>query len=180
MRNLRRRDHGSERTAVADTFGHRDDVGNHALCFETPEVRARPAKARLHFVRDANATGGADVLVSVLEITLRKLHEPTDALNGFSDERRDLARRGVINHLFHVVCVFQSGVRIVIAERAAILVGCERVMHAKAVRHIVLPRAVRRDRHARCVAAMIRVAQRYHVVIAGVSAGHEQRKVVCL
>ena len=63
---MRRGDHRGERAAVADALGHRDDVGNHALRFEAPEMRARAAKAGLHFVGDAHAAGRADVFVDVL------------------------------------------------------------------------------------------------------------------
>ena len=53
-------------------------------------------------------------------------------------------------------------------------------MHAEAVRHIEFPGAVRRERHAGRVAAVIGVAQRDHVVVAGVSPRHEQREIVRL
>ena len=101
-------------------FRHRDDVGNHALRFKAPEMRAGAAEAGLHFVGDAHAAGGADVFVSVLEIAVRKYHEAADALDGFGDEAGDLARRGEVDHLLHVVRVFLAGVRIVVAERSAI------------------------------------------------------------
>ena len=53
-------------------------------------------------------------------------------------------------------------------------------MHAEAVRHIEFPGAMRRQAHAGGVAAVIGVAQRDHVVVAGVSARHEQREIVRL
>ena len=75
-RDLRRGDDRGERTAVADAFRHRDDVGNDALRFEAPVMRARAAEAGLHFIRDANAAGRAHVFVSVLEITVRENDAP--------------------------------------------------------------------------------------------------------
>ena len=68
--DLRRGHNRGERAAVADAFGHGDDVGNDALRFESPEMRAGAAEAGLHFVGDANAARGADMFVSVLEIAV--------------------------------------------------------------------------------------------------------------
>ena len=52
-RYLRRGDDRTDRAAVPDPFGHRYNVGNHALGLEAPIMRARPAKTALHFVGDA-------------------------------------------------------------------------------------------------------------------------------
>ena len=51
-------------------------------------------------------------------------------------------------------------------------------MNAEAVRHIEFPRAVRGQPHAGRIAAVVGIAQRDHVVIAGVSARHQQREIV--
>ena len=81
LRDLRRGDDGGERRAVADALGHGDDVGNHALRFEAPVVRARAAEAGLHFIGDAHAAGGAHVLVGVLQIAVGENDEAADALD---------------------------------------------------------------------------------------------------
>ena len=70
--DLRRGHDRGERAAVADAFRHGDDVGNDALRFETPVMRAGAAEAGLHFIRDADAAGGAHVLVGVLESNRRE------------------------------------------------------------------------------------------------------------
>ena len=70
----------------------RDDVGNHALRFEAPVMRAGAAEAGLHFVRDADAARGAHVFVGVLEIAVGKNDAAADALDRFRDEARDLSR----------------------------------------------------------------------------------------
>ena len=51
--DLARRHHGAEREAVPDRLAEHHDVRHDALSLEAPEVRAQPAEARLHLVRDA-------------------------------------------------------------------------------------------------------------------------------
>ena len=92
-RDLRRRHDRRQRTAVADALGHGDDVGNDALRFKSPIMRARAAEARLHFVRDAHAAGGADVFVGMFQIAVGKDDAAADALDGFGDEAGHAARR---------------------------------------------------------------------------------------
>jgi hypothetical protein len=58
-----------ERKSVADWFSEYDDIGNDALRFESPKVRAKAAEADLHFVRNAYSACGANVFVSFNEIS---------------------------------------------------------------------------------------------------------------
>ena len=50
---------GGEGAAVADAFGHGDDVGNDALELEGPEAPTHAAEADLDLVGNADPTGGA-------------------------------------------------------------------------------------------------------------------------
>jgi hypothetical protein len=50
-------DDGGEGEAVADGFGHDDDVGDDAVVLEAPEIRAGAAEAGLNFIGDADAAG---------------------------------------------------------------------------------------------------------------------------
>ena len=110
--DLRRRDDGRQRGPVADALGQRDDVRNDAMRLEAPEVRAGPTKARLDFVGDAHATGGAHVGISVLQVTGGKFDKAAHALNRFRDERGDFARRGVVDEVLDVGGVLLPGVGI--------------------------------------------------------------------
>ncbi len=143
-------------------------------------MRARAAKSGLHLVGDAHAAGAAHVFVGVAQVALGKLDEAAYALDGLCDERGDLARRREVDELLHVVGVFFAGGGIVIAPRAAIGVGRERVVDAEAVRDVELPRAVRGEAHGGGVAAMVGVAQGDDVVVARVGARHEEGEVVGL
>src|SRR5262249_43907969 len=88
--NQRSGDHGGQGATVANALGHRDDVGDHALGLEAPEVAAHAAEAGLNLIGNADAARPTNVLINVLEITVREHHDATDALDGFSDERRHL------------------------------------------------------------------------------------------
>src|SRR5215813_14125698 len=52
------------------------------------------------------------------------------------------------------------------------------MMHTEAMRDIELPGAMRSESHAGSVAAVVRISQRNQIVVAGVSARHEQREIV--
>src|ERR1041385_4645715 len=128
--------HRAERAPVADSLGHRDDVGDDALRFKTPEMGSRPAEASLDFIRNADAASGADVLIDMFQITIGKHHHAADTLDGFGNKTRYLSRRSEVNQLLHIRGVFFSSVGIISTVRSAIRVGCEGVMETEAVRHI--------------------------------------------
>ena len=46
--NSRGGDHSGQGIAVADALGHGDDVGHHAMAFETPEMLPSTTKSCLH------------------------------------------------------------------------------------------------------------------------------------
>ena len=111
--DLRRGDYRRQRTPVADALRHRHDIGNDTLRFESPKMAAGPAKTGLDFVRYADATGSADVLVNLLEIAVRKDNASANALNRFGDEARDPAGGGEVDELLDVRGEFPSRFRIV-------------------------------------------------------------------
>ena len=76
--------------------------------------------------------------------------------------------------------ITQSAPPAVVAKRAAVRVGVERVAHAKAVRHRLLPRVLPAEPHRVAAEPVVRVAQRDDVVVARVRAREHQRHVVRL
>ena len=60
--DLRRRHQSGDRVAVAHRFAEGDDVGRNALTLMRPEMAARTAEARLHFVADQKAARRPDRL----------------------------------------------------------------------------------------------------------------------
>ena len=178
--NLRRRHHRRQWAAIADAFGHRHDIGNCTLRFKAPEMRAGAPKPGLHFVGDADAARRPHVLIDVLEIAVRENYHAAYALNGLSNKAGHLPGRREVDELLDVRGVLSAGLGIIVAVRPAVRVGHRGVMHAETVGHIELPRAMGRQAHAGGVAAVIGVAQRDDIVIAGVGAGHQQRQIVGL
>ncbi len=75
-----------QRVAVADGFAHSDDVGNDALGFKSPEMRAGSAKSRLHLIRNADASRRPDQPVRGLEIPGRQHDLPAAADHRFAEE----------------------------------------------------------------------------------------------
>ncbi len=97
-----------ERECISDRFAEHHDVGDNALRLEAPEVRAETAEADLHFVGDADAACGADVLVGFREISGRKNNLAGDAGQRFGDVRCDAAalRVSILQSLGDVLRVF--------------------------------------------------------------------------
>jgi hypothetical protein len=79
--DLWRGNNGTERSAVANSFGHRHDVGHHILSLKSPVVCTRAPESCLHFIGDTHAAGRAHILISVLQVILREHHASADALN---------------------------------------------------------------------------------------------------
>src|SRR5438552_329127 len=177
--NLWRSDDGAERAAVPDSFRHRDDVGNHALRFETPIMRASPPKPGLHFIGDADPTGVAHVLVSMFEITIGKNDATADTLDRFGDERSDLAGRRVIDEILHVRGIFSPSIGIIPSPGDSLRIGCYGVMNAIAVWYIKFPRAMRSEAHRQSVSAVVPISQSDGVVVSRVNTRHEQGQIVC-
>ncbi len=60
LHDLRLDHHGGDGMTVAHRLAHGDDVRCEAVALETPQLVARAAEARLHFVGDEQASGFAD------------------------------------------------------------------------------------------------------------------------
>src|SRR6266404_4922311 len=83
-----RSDHGAEWMTIADRFAQHDDVRHNIVTFKTPEVFADAAIARLHFIRNANATGLAHRCIHLGEIAGRKNNLSRDARKRLGNESR--------------------------------------------------------------------------------------------
>ena len=66
------RDHGGHRVAVAHRLAQRDDVGDHAVHVEPPQVRAGPAEPRLDLVGHEQPAGRAPAPYGVLQVVARR------------------------------------------------------------------------------------------------------------
>ena len=166
--------------AVADALGQRDDVGDNALRFEAPKMRAGAAAAGLNFVGDAETAGGAHVFVGVLEVALGELDEAAHALDGLGEERGDFSGRRIVDEVFDVVGAFHTGLGVAVAEVSAVRIRGDRVVNAEGMGCIEFPIAVGGEAHRGGAAAVVAVAERDGVVVAGVEARHEQCEVVGL
>ena len=173
--------HRAERGAVADALGHRDHVGHDVPILVRPVVVAGAAEAALHFVGDADAAVLADDVVDDSEEFLGRRDRAADALDRLADEAGDLAGRFVLDHVLDVVRTLHAAGWVLEAERAAVAVAGVRVVDVRArccVLNFQLPWAVRLIGTRR--AAVVAVAERDHVLVAGVLAGREDRDLVRL
>ena len=58
--------------------------------FEAPIMRAGPAKAGLHFIRDTNSARAPHMFVGMLQVAVGKDHHTAHALDRLRDKARDL------------------------------------------------------------------------------------------
>ena len=72
VRDFRGGHNRGQRAAIANAFGHGDDVRNDVLVSKAPIVRAGAAEAGLHFVGDAKAAGRTRRVVGGFEIAVRE------------------------------------------------------------------------------------------------------------
>src|SRR5260370_4348127 len=70
--DLRRGDHRRERKRIADGFAENDDIRNHALRFESPEMRSQTPEPDLHFVGNTHGARTRHWRINLSEITHRK------------------------------------------------------------------------------------------------------------
>src|SRR5580700_6442219 len=61
-------DYRCERESIANRLAKNDDVRNHALRFESPEMRAEPPKSDLYFIRDAHSACTTDMAISLCKV----------------------------------------------------------------------------------------------------------------
>jgi len=90
--DFRRGDDRGKWEGIADGFPEDDDIGNDALRFETPEMRAEACETDLHFIGDANAARGTNVLVDFGQIVGRENDLAPDA----GERLRNVGRDGAV------------------------------------------------------------------------------------
>jgi hypothetical protein len=171
-------DDGGEREAVADGFGHDDDVGDDTIILEAPEVGAGAAEAGLDFIGDADAAGVAGVGVGVGEVVGRVGDGAADALHGFGDEGGDFATGAELDDVEDFFGVLFAGFGGVVGDGAPDGVGGFQVLEAGHGGDGEFPGVMAGEGHADGVAAVVAVAEGEDVVVAGVEAGHEDGEVV--
>src|SRR5258708_8067727 len=87
--DLRCRNHCRQRKRVADRFTKDDDIRNHSLRFESPEMRSQTTEPDLHFVGDTHRAGAAHVMVNLREITRRTNNLATDTWQRFRNRSEE-------------------------------------------------------------------------------------------
>ncbi len=179
--DFRSGDDCSKREGIADRFAEHHDVRNDSLRLESPEVRAEAAKADLHFIGDADATCGANVLVGFREISGRKNNLTGDARHSLGDVRSRAAAFSAHSlqqqrDVLRVVC---SRCGIIPPVWTAIIVrNCcdmDPRLAAAASRSIKLVRA---QVDECCCMPVVCVFEDDDILAGGVRAGQAQRKLV--
>ncbi len=85
--------------AVPHGLPEGDDVGNHALGLEPPEVAAHPAEPHLHLIGDHHSTRRTDRLAGSVQIPVREHHLAPAPRDGLGQEGPDGgARLGGLRH----------------------------------------------------------------------------------
>jgi hypothetical protein len=102
---------GEVRSCSAARWTRRRCSGAAAAAIAEETVAAIAAGAAVDAARawdpdEPQRTGGAHVLVGVLEVARGELDKAADALDGFGEERGDFAGGGVVDEVFDVVGVF--------------------------------------------------------------------------
>ena len=166
-------DNGGQWEAIADAFGHDDDFGNDAMGFEAPEIVAGAAKAGLDLVDDHQPATLAHLGGGGGEITVRGFNNAAIALDGFNNEARKLSRSCVLDG---AVNFREVGVRI-IAEYAPVGIRIGHVMNSGEEGDVVAEAADAGERLGPDGGAMIGIAQRQHVNVAGELLGHDQGEI---
>ena len=138
------------------------------------------AETGLHFVGNAQSAVLAGDLVRLGQIIPRAVGCATDALDRLRDERGDLTRRRVADDLANVFGALGGDLFGSTAERAAIRIRAYHVVNSEGARNGILPRVMRGQAHRARTAAVITVAQRDHVGVAGVEARHGDGEIVGL
>jgi len=171
-------DDGGEGEAVADGFGHDDDVGDDAIILEAPEVGAGAAEAGLNLIGDADTAGVAGVGVGVGEVIGRVGHGAADALHRLGDVGGHFATGAELDDVEHFFGVVFAGFGGIVGDCAPDGVRGFQVLKAGHGLNRVLPGVMTGQGHADGVAAMVAVAQGKDLVVASVKARHEHGEVV--
>src|SRR5258708_18539969 len=118
-------DNRGERKRIADRLSKHYDVGNHVLCFESPQVRTQASKSHLDFVGYADTARRADVTINCREITGGKYNLPANAGQCFRNicghaASFDLCARKDSLNMPRVLC---SCLAIIAEIQAAVVIG---------------------------------------------------------
>src|SRR3989442_5251318 len=108
IRDLQSGDNRRERKCIADRFAKNNDVRNHSLRFESPEMRSQTPEPDLHFVGDTHCPCTAHMMVNLRLITRRKNDLAADARQCFRNVRRNTTAFGpcALQDLVHVTRIF--------------------------------------------------------------------------
>lgn len=172
--NLRRRDEGRDRRAVAERLGHRHDVRRHAEVLDGKQL-ARAREARLDLVDDEQRAVRRKDFLDALEVALRWHDDARIALDRLRDERARMAgRRGLDDVLDHVRAGEVTRLAI-LAERAAVTVRIRCEVDAAYRLRVRAPHLDARYAHAELRAAVQAIAQGDDLAAARVDGGEQQR-----
>ncbi len=138
------------------------------------------APAGLHLVGDEDAAGLADGLGDDLEIFLGRNDETARADDHLGQDSGDPAGGGGLNHFLDVLGAGDLARRVGQLQRTTVAVRRECVREARHRAADLLPGRLPRggDRHHR--AARVSVPQHQHLLVAGMDAGQEHRRLVRL
>src|SRR3954469_1504895 len=178
--DLHPRRNGAKRYAIANALRHSHEVRDDVEVLESPVVIAGAAKTGLHFVADAESAALPRDRIRFAQISARAVGGPAYALNRLGDERGDLSRCGVANCFPNLRGALAGDFLWRAAERAAIRIRTGYVMDAERTWDRVLPGVVGRQTHRARAAAVITVAQRYDISVAGIEPRHGNGEIIRL
>lgn len=171
--NLRRRDEGRDRRAVAERLGHRHDVRRHAEVLDGKQL-ARARKARLHLIDDEQRAVRRKDLLDALEVALRRHDDARIALDRLRDEGARMAGRRGLDDVFDHVRAGEITRFAILAERAAVAVRIRREVDAAYRLRVRAPHLDARYAHAELRAAVQAIAQGDDLAILCVDGGEQK------
>lgn len=172
--NLRRRDEGRDRRAVAERLGHCHDVRRHAEVLDGKQL-ARAREARLDLVDDEQRAVRRKDLLDALEVALRRHDDARIALDRLRDERARMAGRRGLDDVFDHVRAGEITRFAILAKRAAVAVRIRREVDAAYRLRVRAPHLDARHAHAELRAAVQAIAQGDDFAAACVDGGEQQR-----
>ena len=172
--------HGqSDRRAVAQAFGAGHNIWDHAPLLDAEPLAAGAAPAGLDLIAYEDAAVVAHDLLDNREVLFGRRDEAGHALDGFSDEAGDPSTRGAADQFLHVLGATHFATRVGEAEGTAVTVGVVR-MHDAGLRRPQLPGTLSREPHPHRRTAVVGMAQRHDLGVAGVAAGGEDGGLIGL
>src|SRR5690349_8103763 len=96
-------------------------------------MRSEPAEAHLHFVRNANRASGANMMIGLAKVSLRKHNLPADARQSFRDKSRNAVSFSAraFQNLRDMSRIFRARVLILPSIQASIIVRQWRDVHPR-------------------------------------------------